>query len=381
MNNMVLVGREIAQRKVNFLLSLVSVTFAVALFVFFFTTGEASQRETTRLMRNMGFNLRIIPKETDMADFLMQGFARETMPESYVDLLAHQETISYAHLVATLQQRTEWRGLPVILTGIAPEAYQEHKQKSPMGFAVPPGQLYMGYELSRRLELEEGQSLDLLGTAFTIEKCLSETGTDDDLRIYGNLADIQGVLGMQGKINEIKALQCLCLLPGRDTLDELREQLAGVLPDAKVVLLQAMAEARRDQRIMAKKYFSLLLPVILVACAAWTGVLAMMNVKDRRVEIGVIRALGYGSGKIAFLVLSRAVLLGLIGAVLGFALGTGLSLLWGPSIFKLTAKALEPIWKLLWWSIVGAPAFASLSSFMPAMAAVTQDAAVVLKEG
>ena len=107
----------------------------------------------------------------------------------------------------------------------------------------------------------------------------------------------------------------------------------------------------------------------------------MMNVKDRRVEIGVIRALGYRSGKIAFLVLFRACLVGLVGSLLGFALGTGLSLWWGPGIFKLTAKALQPMWSLFWWSVLGAPAFAALSSFMPAMAAVAQDAAVVLKEG
>lgn len=61
-----LILREIMHRKLNSLLSLLAIVTAVALFVSFFTTGQASKRETTRLMRNIGFNLRIIPKETDI---------------------------------------------------------------------------------------------------------------------------------------------------------------------------------------------------------------------------------------------------------------------------------------------------------------------------
>ncbi len=58
-----LIIKEIMHRKGNFLLSLLAVVTAVALFTAFFTTGEASKRETTRLMRDIGLNLRIIPKE------------------------------------------------------------------------------------------------------------------------------------------------------------------------------------------------------------------------------------------------------------------------------------------------------------------------------
>ena len=51
--------------------------------VFFFTTSEASKRETIRLTRDMGFNLRIIPGKTDMDEFWTRGFSKYTMPEEY----------------------------------------------------------------------------------------------------------------------------------------------------------------------------------------------------------------------------------------------------------------------------------------------------------
>ena len=71
---LILVLKEIAHRKTNFLLSLLSIIVAVALFVSCFTMGAASKRETSRLMREMGFNLRIIPKNTDMTTFWSVGF-------------------------------------------------------------------------------------------------------------------------------------------------------------------------------------------------------------------------------------------------------------------------------------------------------------------
>ena len=52
----------------------------------------------------------------------------------------------------------------------------------------------------------------------------------------------------------------------------------------------------------------------------------------------------------------------------------------GPDLFKLTAKHLKPDYALLGWSLVGAPAFAAVSAFIPAMLAVSQDPAQTLRE-
>lgn len=377
-----LICREIMHKKLNFMLSLVAIVTAVALFVSFFTTGQASKYETTRIMRNIGLNLRIIPKETNMEKFWTTGFSEYTMPESYVYELASQEGLSYAHLTATLQGKVFWQGREVILTGVAPEISPPGKQKPPMTFQIEPGTVYIGFELARHLGLRNGDVIDIFGKPFTIARCLSESGSQDDIRVYGELHDVQSLLSMENKINEIKALQCLCIVNGRniDDLSVLREQLARVLPDTKVVLLQSIASAREKQRLMAEEYFAFIMPFVVIACLAWIGVLAMMNVRERRLEIGIMRALGYGSGRIALLFLGKAVATGLIGAVAGFAIGTGLALRFGPDIFKVTAGMIKPAFELLYWSLIAAPAFCALSVFIPAMAAVAQDPALILRE-
>jgi len=53
MNIFGLIFKEIRHRKINFLLALLAVLIAVALFISFFTSGQASNRETTRLMRDI----------------------------------------------------------------------------------------------------------------------------------------------------------------------------------------------------------------------------------------------------------------------------------------------------------------------------------------
>ena len=185
---------------------------------------------------------------------------------------------------------------------------------------------------------------------------------------------------MEGKINEIKALECLCRNPEKDTAVILAEELEQVLPEAKVIRISSIATAREKQRLMVERYLAFILPFVVVVCGAWIGVLAMMNVRERQHEIGIMRALGYGSGKIALLFLGKAVVIGAIGAAVGFGVGTGLALKLGPGMFKVTAKMIKPVYMLLGWSLIAAPAFAALSSFIPAMVAVTQDPAVTLRQ-
>ena len=187
---------------------------------------------------------------------------------------------------------------------------------------------------------------------------------------------------MTGRINEIKALQCMCIgnYDQMESLDQLRAQLKDVLPDAKVILMQSIATARQEQRIMAERYFSYIFPLLLFAVMAWIGILAFLNVRERRHEIGIMRAVGYGSGKIALLFLGKAVVLGFTGAAIGFFLGTALSVKFGPQIFKITAASVNPQIELLIWSLLVSPLVCAAAVITPTMLGVYQDPAVTLRE-
>jgi len=373
--------KEIFHRKGNFLLGLLGMITAVGLVTGFIIMTKASQNETRRLTRDMGFNLKIVPKDTDMSSFWISGFSERTMPQSYVDTLVNEKSVFYAHLTATLHKRIVLDDREVILTGISPDEVEPSgRKKSKMIFAIEPGNVYAGYEIAKALNINKGDSINILGRNFYVSQTLSETGSEDDIRMYFDLGTLQKLLKMEGRINEIMALNCMCSMQGDDPLEELRQYLSGVLPDAKVIMNRTIAVARERQRKMVEGYFNVLLPVVLIICMVWIGVFAMLNVNSRTNEIGIMRALGFNTGRIAMLFFTRAIMMGLAGALAGYFAGIWLSMEFGPEIFKVTANSIKPDWNLLWIALISAPLFASVSSFIPIMWAISNDPAKLLKE-
>jgi ABC-type lipoprotein release transport system permease subunit len=246
-----------------------------------------------------------------------------------------------------------------------------------------PGTVHIGHEVARRQNIMQGEEIDIFDTKFKVVNCLANSGSIDDIRIYGHLHDVQQLLNLPGHINEIKALECLCLLESGQTETDaytlVQRQLTKILPDAQVILLQGIANIREKQRAVMEGYLELLMLFIIIACGVWIGVLAMLNVKERVYEIGILRAIGHGGDKIAGLFVGKSIIVGLIGAIPGCLIGTVLALLLGPDIFKITARAIQADYALMLWAIGIAPVFTTISTFIPMLIAIGQDPALTLR--
>ncbi len=378
---MKLILKEIRHRKFNFLMGLLGMVTIVALVVFFYTMTQATQKETIRLTRDMGFNVRIIPGETDINQFWVDGYSNLSMSEEVVDKLVKQKSVNYAHLTATLHKRIQWREKHIVLTGIASEEREPSgAKKSKMIFAIDTGKVYLGYEIAHQFNIKEGDVIDVLGNNFEVSKTLTESGSEDDVRMYFNLETLQSLVKMEGRVNEVMAINCMCSTKNGDPLGELRAELQKIAPEAEVIMKSSVADAREKQRKMTDKYFSYLFPIILIICALWLGSVTMTNVKERTPEIGVMRAIGFTSWKIGKQFFLRVLLIGFIGAVIGFAVGTLLSYQLGPNIFNVTKIYIEPNFELLIMSALIGPLFAALASVLPVLWAVNRDSAELLKE-
>jgi hypothetical protein len=380
MNTLHLIVHEALHRKLSSVLVLLALIVTVALPTAFFTAGVSSVMETRRLMRDLGYNLRIIPKGTDMERFWEVGYAEGSMPEDCVKRFETRPDLSYNHLIAMLHRRVDWDGVSIVLTGLLTEVSPEGKKKSSMIFKVERGTLYLGHTVATRLKLSSGATTTLRGKTFTIAETLSETGSEDDMRVYANLDDVQELLGAGDTINEIKALECHCQDPNIDTLPKLRAELEDIIPEGHVLRHDKMAVARKKQRMMVDSYFVWILPVILVASALWIALLLVLNVQQRREEIGILRALGHGTSRIAGLFVGKAAALGLVAGIIGFLVGTVLAHAVGPSIFGTIAGQVQTHWLLLPIVAVLAPLFAVVAALVPAMLAVVHDPAVTLRD-
>jgi hypothetical protein len=411
---------EIGYRKLNFALSLLAVTVAVALFVAGPVLIEGYRQETEvqldqlddrtrRYMRDMGFNLMIVHRDNDMSDFWATDFAQKTMPQEYVERLANDEQLTKVnHLVATLQQKIDWQDRQVLLIGYLPETPQPHRaqtafakrreqqkrKKLPMGENIEPGTLHLGHNLAGGRK--EGQTVEVLGRRFQIARIVPERGSKEDITIKMSLADAQQLLKKPGEINQIMALECQCRV---GDLPLIREQLENALPEAKVTEYQSIAVARAKQREAVKANrqtqqarMQLLAYVttslVVLASALWVGLLALANVRERRTEIGILRALGKGSGTIVGLFLGKAVLVGLLGAGIGFLFGTGIGYALGSDLPRWIGA--QPLYAgkdyftfpypLLLIALLGAPLLSAVASYLPTLTAVLQDPAVVLRD-
>jgi ABC-type lipoprotein release transport system permease subunit len=140
-----------------------------------------------------------------------------------------------------------------------------------------------------------------------------------------------------------------------------------------------IANAREKQRYMLEQYFALISICVIILIAIWLGALAMINTKEREQEIGIFHAIGHPIGKILGIFLGRALIIGFVSAILGYLLGSFLAVKFGSAIFKITANSIKPIYSLLIWSIIVAPLFSALSSFIPAILATMKDPAVIIK--
>ncbi len=419
MNIIQLVIKEIKRRKLNFTLGLISVVFAVTMITGALTILDihdlqtieiisAKEKETRERMalleddyrkisKELGFNLLILPKDQNISELYANDFVSKYMPESYVDSMAASKSVLIRHLLPTLQQKITWpeKKRTIVLTGTRGEVPFLHKApKEPMMDAVPKGSMIIGYELHKSLGLQEGDETRLLNRNFKILKCNEERGNIDDITIWINLGESQELLNKEGQINAILALKCHC---ADNELANVRAEVHAVLPGTQVyekgskILVRAEArdraakeskeaidaeiQHRENMRRENENFNAILLPLVILTSAIWIVFLFVGNVRDRKSEIGILRAIGVKEKSIMSLFFLKAIIIGITGAITGYFLGIGIGSLW-EGMFSLSLFNPALFLSLL----TLAPVLSLAAAYIPATIAARQDPAEVLRE-
>lgn len=303
------------------------------------------QDDYRKMMKRMGFNILILPREQNLGDFYAEDFAARDMPEEYIRRLAEQNLVTVRHLLPSLQARVEWPEMRrrIMLVGIRQEvAAGGGDKEGEILKPVKPGTVVVGHELHTSLGLKAGAAVTIRGRTFTIAKLQEERGNKDDITVWMDLAEAQDLLGRPGRINAIQALECQCAWAD---VGKVRAEIGRVLPETQVIELSDMALARAEARRRAateaeqaldavrrhrealrlerERFAGLLIPAIAVIAAAWVAALTFMNVNERRYEIALYRALGMGMAGVMGILLAKVALTGAIGAGLGALAGLG----------------------------------------------------------
>ncbi len=444
-----LVFREIRHRRLNFALALLSVAVAVAGVVAAEAlmsgdraataailsrkqqevelsvearqtevekAGAALQDAMRKSMRELGFNILILPEDQDLSELHLNGTLSKTMPEQYVQKLASTSIVTVNHLLPSVTSRIHWteKDMDVILYGTRGEVPIMHvSQKKPLLEAVAPGKMVVGYEVHRKLGLKPDDKVTLMGKEFTVTTLHPERGSADDVTIWIDLAEAQELLGMQNLIHAILALECECV---GDRITQIREEIREILPGTQVIEKYSQALTRAEARGKAKEaaekalehekaagaaalqketdgraaleerheqFAAVLVPLAILAAAIWVGLLAFGNARQRIAEIGILRAIGLRAVQIQTVFLLKALMIGILGAVLGSCAGIAVgSMLAATPELTDASLSLAPnsnVAEVLFSALFMAPLLSIIASWLPAMLAARQDPALVLQ--
>jgi putative ABC transport system permease protein len=110
-------------------------------------------------------------------------------------------------------------------------------------------------------------------------------------------------------------------------------QIGQVLPGADVRVIRRVADGEGAILTRVRILLWLVTFASLLAAALAVGASSAASVIERRTEIGLMKALGAGSGTVGFLLAAEQLLLALVGGGLGYSLGILLARVVGQKIF------------------------------------------------
>ncbi|MGI6417654.1 MAG: ABC transporter permease [Thermoguttaceae bacterium] len=398
-----LVLREIFERKSQLATSFLAILLGITVIVSIKNITVYSEKAVAREMDSLGANILVLPKSATLQNYYAADMQGDTIPEEYVTQLTMSSLQGLDNLSPKLSVPVDIQGRTFTLTGILPKS--EFQAKAAWGgagiFSRPVGcgsmptlpfakgdaktlvrqrvidnlesnEVLVGADVASALSLKEGSELTVMGQAFTVTAVLPQTGTVDDSRVFAHLHRVQDMADKGPVVNAIEIVGCC-----QEISNGLVQKINTLLPDAKVVTITQIADAQIKMNHMMSRLSLIFLVIILFVGGAGIANYMYANVFERRREIGTLMALGANSSLILRIFLLKALLLGLVGGVGGYLLGSVLAVTMGP---RLAGVPVLPMPLLALWAVLISVGLALVASFFPAWRAARLDPCATFQE-
>src|ERR1700676_1494790 len=324
----------------------------------------------TKEFRVFGANIIVAPRDTT------SSAGAVILDESIVDkvrqsLPPHASADSYLFLVANVSAANPAQPVSAVIAGKRTERTDQlSAQADVVAQRDNKNICYVGVKATQQLNLQPGDRLTLQNEKRE-ETCISEIadahGDAQDSQIVVNLEAAQRLASLPGKVSLIQLS-----VPGAPR--EIRDYIATLaqnIPNADVHGLRQFTDA--EAKIYTR--ISGLLTATTALVLALTGLCfmaAMTNVAmERKNDVGLMKAIGGATRRVLRLFLAEAALLGLVGGMLGAALGLLLSIWLGMQVFGVAARPRLIVYPVavaltILVSIAGAYPLRRLASVRPA---------------
>ncbi|HKV63546.1 MAG TPA: ABC transporter permease [Candidatus Acidoferrum sp.] len=302
-----------------------------------------AKRRLTVEFRAFGANVIVLPKHASFS-------GSETLPESIILSVprnvgnARVTLTASLYMIATVLSPQSRKSVSAVVAGTNPRligwvAPSSATSLAPQGFpALPAGPICtVGGRIGKQLQVEQGSSITL-SNGDQKETCLAaglaESGGPEDDQIGADVRLTQRLANLPGRINDIELT-----VPG--TPSEIQSYIADLqrrLPDIDVHPVRQFTEGEakiyhRISGLLTATVGIVLLLTGLCVMAAMTNV-AM----ERKMDVGLMKAIGGSMRRVLRLFLAEAALLGLAGGMIGAAAGIFLSIGLGKAVFGVAAR-------------------------------------------
>jgi putative ABC transport system permease protein len=347
----------------------------------------------------------ILPPEASLVDYYSADLQLGELPEEYVTLLTtsnlegvdnlspklslpikigqHQVTLTGILPKNEFQSKASWQGIGIFsrpkscgnvkdIFGLTHQTPKETLVRKRVIETLDSKEVLVGSDIAHKLHLQEGNEIAMLDTPFIVSAILPETGTIDDSRIFAHLHTVQDLTGKEAVVNAIEVVGCC-----KQVSKGLIAKINTLIPDAKVVTIAHIVDTQLRTNQLMKSLTIIFLVIIIGIGGASIANDMYHNVYERKKEIGTLMALGASYSTVLKIFLSKAIVLGVIGGIGGYVLGTLFSIVLGPLI---AGVPVLPIFNLLPLSLGISIAISLIASYFPARYATRLDPCVVLQE-
>jgi len=349
-----LILRSLRVRRGRSLTALLALTVAATIATALFNLRLDLDAKLHTEFRRFGANVAVIARGS------------EGVPIASVNNLidAHDLAVPYAYAIAKTDS-----GQPIVVVGtFIGQARRQNPAWSVTG-ANDSETILVGKRAAQVLGSEV--RLNYSGASVTIKKfaVLSTGGFEDD-RIYMPLHPFIAWTGVQPSTVEIAVNGP----PAK--VEETVIRIAHLFPGLDVRPIRQVVEA--EAGVLDKTARAFTWAVLLISFTVGLCVLSTLSaaVLERRKDVAVMKALGSDDGRIRQIFLGEWMLIAAASAVIGFALGCGISMLIGRLSFH---APVTPRWQLFPAILIGSVIIAMISSLVPLARLRKIQPAVMLK--
>jgi len=324
---------------------------------------DAKRRLTTEF-RALGANVIVAPRDANansgggtLEQSLLAGLPTENAGKpvptvTFLYVIGEVAKAGEIHHQAAVIAGTEGQGMTQVRPGRRTE-YSADLEKDPQACEI-------GAKAAALFKVHAGDALHLRdqGREATCKVfAVVATGGAEDTQIFTKLATAQTLSDLPGRIS----LAQLSVTGTPDSIERFIKALSQRLPGADVQGIKQLAEAEGKlyNRISGLLSTTVVIVLLLTSLCVMAG---MSNVAmERKNDVGLMKAIGGSVRRVVRLFLAEAILMGIVGGLVGSALGILGSIWLGKTVFGVSA---QPRW-IVYPVSVGITILVSIASAFP----------------